>query len=40
MSLSDTGETRGVIVLVSDGFERMRSSREVPANLQGPIRIP
>ncbi len=39
MSLSDTGETRGVIVLVSDGFERMRSSREVPANLQAPIRI-
>ncbi|MGH9310675.1 MAG: VWA domain-containing protein [Vicinamibacterales bacterium] len=39
MSLSNTTDTRGVIVLVSDGFERMRSSREVPANLQAAIRI-
>lgn len=39
ISLSDTAGTRGVIVLVSDGFERMRSSREVPANLQAAIRI-
>jgi hypothetical protein len=39
MSLSGSREGRAVIVLVSDGFERMRSSREVPANLQTAIRI-
>ncbi|MGH9371089.1 MAG: VWA domain-containing protein, partial [Vicinamibacterales bacterium] len=39
MSLSDKSHSRPAIVLVSDGFARMRSSREVPANLQTAIRI-
>jgi VWFA-related protein len=39
MSLSDRKTAKPAIVLVSDGFARMRSSREVPANLQTAIRI-
>jgi VWFA-related protein len=38
MSLSGRKE-KAAIVLVSDGFARIRSSREVPANLQTAIRI-
>jgi VWFA-related protein len=38
-ALSATRDVRGVIVLVSDGFARMRSGRDVPANLQTAVRI-
>jgi VWFA-related protein len=39
MSLADQNAAGPVIVLVGDGFARMRSSREMPANLQTAIRI-
>jgi len=39
MTLSDNKNARPAIVLVSDGFERSRSSRDVPANLLTAIRI-
>ena len=38
-TLSNTPNVKPAIVLVSDGFERMRASREVPANLQSAVRI-
>ena len=39
VTLSQTSNARGAIVLVSDGFERMRTGRDVPANLQTTVRI-
>ena len=39
VALAQTTNVRPTIVLVSDGFERMRTSREVPANLQTAVRI-
>jgi VWFA-related protein len=38
-SLSQQPDVTPVIVLVSDGFGRMRTSRDVPASLQAAIRI-
>ena len=32
-------DARGTIVLVSDGFERMRAGRDIPANLQATVRV-
>jgi VWFA-related protein len=39
MTLSQTDDARPAIVLVSDGFERMRTGRDVPANLQTAVRV-
>jgi VWFA-related protein len=39
MSLPAAQDARPAIVLVSDGFARIRSTREVPANLQTAIRV-
>lgn len=39
VTLSQTSHGRPAIVLVSDGFERMRASRDLPANLQSAVRI-
>lgn len=39
LTLSQTNNARGAIVLVSDGFARMRTGRDLPANLQTAIRI-
>lgn len=38
-ALAATSDVKGVIVLVSDGFGRMRAGRDVPANLQAAVRI-
>ena len=38
-TLAQRSEGRPAIVLVSDGFERSRASRELPANLQTAVRI-
>jgi VWFA-related protein len=38
-TLAHHGEGRPAIILVSDGFERSRASRELPANLQTAVRI-
>ncbi len=37
--LTQDGKNQVAIVLVSDGFERSRSSREVPGNLQSVVRV-
>jgi VWFA-related protein len=37
--LTQSGKGQAAIVIVSDGFERSRSSREVPANLQSVVRV-
>jgi VWFA-related protein len=39
MTLSQATNIKPAIVLVSDGFERMRTGRDVPANLQTAVRI-
>jgi Ca-activated chloride channel homolog len=39
LALSETPDVRPAIVLVSDGFDRMRTGRDVPANLQTAVRI-
>ena len=38
-SLSQRSDARAAIVLVSDGFGRMRTGRNMPANLQAAIRV-
>jgi VWFA-related protein len=38
-ALSQASNVRPAIVLVSDGFERMRTGRDVPANLQTAVRV-
>jgi len=37
--LTQSSKGQAAIVVVSDGFERSRSSREVPANLQSVVRV-
>jgi VWFA-related protein len=39
MSLSQNRDVRPAIVLVSDGFARLRTARDIPANLQTAVRI-
>ena len=39
LALSQASDVRPAIIFVSDGFERMRTGREVPANLQSAVRI-
>ncbi len=39
LALAHTANVRPAIVLVSDGFERMQTGRDVPANLQTAVRI-
>ena len=39
LALAQARNARSAIVLVSDGFERMRTGRDVPANLQTAIRV-